>query len=171
MKKLFSILIVMVLAFSLTAQISAGSMFIGTNSDFTYSTLTDEDGDDASSILLINGQFGYFFTENICGGVSLSHASKTLFSDESVTGYGLFGRYYSNALFYCHLGYNMGEYSLYGPVFPIEDYSGIDLGIGYCVWLGDNITLEPSLLYTLMSQDGEREANKLDIQVGFGIYF
>ena len=38
-------------------------------------------------------------------------------------------------------------------------------------WLGNNITLAPSLMYTMMKADGETLGTNLDVRVGFGIYF
>ena len=170
MKKLFSIIIVMALTFNLPAQTTGqGSMLVGATSNFTHSTLTP-DGDDGESIIFLNGQYGYFFADNICGGVGLNYMSV---DGENTTGLGLYGRYYfMEGKMYGHAGYDTGDYLLYGiPFLPIEDYSGINLGVGYCVWLGDNITFEPSLMYTMMNADGETLGTILDIKVGFGVYF
>ena len=170
MKKIFTILSLMVVSFILTAQTTGkGSMLIGTASNFTHSTLTP-DGGDGESILFLNGQYGYFFADNICGGAGINYMSV---DGETATGLGLFGRYYfQEGKMYGHIGFDTGDYLLYGvPMFAIEDYSGINLGFGYCVWLGDNITLEPSLMYTNMSADGERIGSTFDIKFGFGIYF
>lgn len=172
MKKIFTILSLVILtSLSTSAQLRQGSFMIGTNTDFNYSTLTpaeDEDGE-SQSILLFNSLLGYFISENVSCGISLSHASKTLMDDKSSTGYGGFFRYYSDNSFYSHIGYNMGEY-LYLGLLPLEDYGGIDLGFGYCVWIGDHIAFEPSVLYTILRSEGEFIGTKLDLQVGFGVY-
>jgi len=168
MKKLITIMCAVLLTLGISAQTTdQGSMFVGTTSNFSHSTLTP-DGGDGESILRLNGQYGYFFADNICGGAGLNYMSS---DGDSYTGFGLFGRYYFlEGKMYGHLGLDMGDYLL-GGIWPIEDYSGINLGAGYCVWLGDNITLEPSLLYTMMKSDGETLGTNLDIKVGFGIYF
>lgn len=144
-----------------------GRFMLGTNTKLNYSTLTPEDGE-SQSILLLNGLLGYFISNNFSCGVSLSHASKTIFEDEASSGYGGFLRYYSEN-FYSHLGYNVGDY-LYLGVLPIEEYGGIDLGFGYCVWIGDHIAFEPSILYTILRSEGDFIGNKLDFQIGFGVY-
>ena len=108
------------------------------------------------------------FADNICGGSGLNYMSV---DGDSYTGFGFFGRYYFlEVKMYGYLGLDMEDYILWG-IFPIEDYSGINLGAGYCVWLGDNITFEASLLYTMIKSSGEILGANLDIKVGFGIYF
>ena len=71
---------------------------------------------------------------------------------------------------YTHLGYETGDHVLFG-IMPIRDYSGLTLGFGYCVWLGNNIAFEPSLMYTNMNSDGERLGSTFDVKLGFGLYF
>ena len=167
-KNLITMMCAGLLSIGVSAQTtSQGSMLVGTTSNLSHSTLTP-DGEDGESVLFLNGQYGYFFADNICGGLGLNYMSV---DGESSTGFGLFGRYYfMEGEMYGHIGYDMGDYLLYG-FFPVEDYSGINLGAGYCVWLGDNITLEPSLLYTMMKAEGETLGTNLDVRVGFGVYF
>ena len=168
MKKLITILFAVMLTLGISAQTTdQGSMMVGTSSNLNYNSFTP-DGGDADATITLNGHYGYFFVDNLCGGVGLNYMSN---DGDSYTGFGLFGRYYFlEGKMYGHLGLDMGDYLL-GGIWPIEDYSGINLGAGYCVWLGDNITLEPSLLYTMMKSDGETLGTNLDIKVGFGIYF
>ena len=115
MKKLITILFAVMLTLGISAQTTdQGSMFIGTTSNFSHSTLTP-DGGDGESILRLNGQYGYFFADNVCGGVGLNYMSS---DGESTTGFGLFGRYYfMEGQMYGHVGYDTGDYLLYGIPF------------------------------------------------------
>jgi hypothetical protein len=169
MKKLITILCAVLITIGLSAQTTdQGSMLVGTSSNLSYSSFTPDGGDDSENVMTLSGQYGYFFTDNLCGGVGINYMSS---DGESATGFGLFGRYYFlEGKMYGHLGYDMGDYII-GGMFAIEDYSAINLGVGYCAWLNDNVTLEPGLMYSMQSVDGETLGATLGIKVGFGIYF
>ena len=92
MKKIFLTLNLILLSFIVLAQTtSKGSMIVGTNTSFKHSTLTSDGGGDSESFIFLNGQYGYFFDNNICGGGSINYMSV---DGETITGLGLFGRYY-----------------------------------------------------------------------------
>lgn len=169
MKKIFLSINLILLSFIVLGQTtSKGSMIVGTTTSFKHSTLTSDGGDDSESFIFLNGQCGYFFDDNVCGGGSINYMSVDA---ETITGIGLFGRYYfQQGTMYTHLGYETGDHVLYG-IMPIRDYSGLTLGFGYCVWLGNNIAFEPSLMYTSMNSDGERLGSTFDVKLGFGLYF
>ena len=53
---------------------------------------------------------------------------------------------------------------------PGEDMSDITINVGYLHMLTDNISLEPSLGYTMHTM-GDLSGSTIGLNVGFGLYF
>ena len=159
MKKIFTILCAASLAFSVAAQTTdAGNMMVGVNSNFTFESTSPETGDAVSNMEL-GGTYGYFFMDNLAG-IALFDYSKNGDADAE-TGFGIGARYYIGGIY-------AGAHYMSGPV---KKASSINIGAGYAMWLNDNITLEPSLTYSMKSFDGESNGSKIALKIGFGLYF
>ena len=156
MKKLITFFCAGLITIGLSAQTDQGSMMIGVNSNLSYQSTTIEDGD-AVSTMNVGGTFGYFLMENIAGVASFGY-SKTGEAD-AVTSFGIGARYYMNNM-YGGLMYSV----------PGEDMSDITINVGYLHMLTDNISLEPSLGYTMHTM-GDLSGSTIGLNVGFGLYF
>ena len=158
MKKLFTILCAGLLTFGLSAQTETGNIMMGVGSNFNYSSVTPEGGDAVSSMGLdLVG--GYFVIDNLAAIAMLNYSKEG--EDDAMTGFGIGARYYMNSI-YGQAAYIMG---------PVEDFSTISISAGYMHMLTDNISLEPSLSYDMVSFDGESAATGITLNVGFGLYF
>ncbi|HYG02001.1 MAG TPA: hypothetical protein VD927_06110 [Chryseosolibacter sp.] len=162
MKKiLFTGLIVFAALFTGQAQISQGTILVGAGSNFGFTNVSPDGGDSFSEFDL-HGKVGYFFIENVVGGLKLDYAK---IDDTSKIGFGIFGRYYLNNTII--LGASLGTYK--------EDYGETDasatvLGIegGYAAFITDNIAIEPTLNIDLLS--GDLDATRFGLNVGFSFY-
>ena len=158
MKKLFTILCAGLLTLGVSAQTEAGNMMVGVGSNLGYSSFSPEGGGDATSMMNVGGSYGYFFMDNLAGIASFDYAKEG--DDDAVTSFGIGARYYMNS-FFAGAGYSV----------PGEEMSDITIGVGYAKMLTDNISLEPSLEYTMSSFDGEAYGSTIRLNIGFGLYF
>ena len=158
MKKLFTILCAGLLTLGVSAQTEAGNMMVGVNSNLGYSSFSPEGGGDAESKMNVGGTYGYFFMDNLAGVASFDYSKEG--EDDAVTSFGIGARYYINSFF------AGAEYAV-----PGEEMSDIKIEVGYAKMLTDNISLEPSLGYTMSSAGGEAYGSTIRLNVGFGLYF
>ena len=158
MKKIFTIFCVGILTLGLSAQTESGNMIAGVNSNFSFTSFSPEGGGDAVSNMELGGTFGYFVIDNLAlmAGLDYSKAGEA----DAVTGFGVGARYYMNSIF----GGLMYE-------IPEEKMSSINIQAGYSHMLTDNISVEPSLKYSMMSFDGEAIGSMFGLRIGFGLYF
>jgi hypothetical protein len=164
MKKIFTILFAVMLTFSLAAQTEAGNMIIGTSSNLTYtsSSVADCDDCDAVSQLNLSLSYGYFVIDNLALSAGLNMTSV---EDMSITTIGISGRYYMSGMF-AQAGWATTS------ITDVDDaMSTIALAAGYAHMLSDNISLEPMLMYSMNSLDGEALSNTFGIRIGLGCYF
>jgi hypothetical protein len=162
MKKLLLVVVVSLCAFaSANAQIGQGTILVGASSNFGFTNVSPDGGDSYTKFDL-HGKVGYFFIENLTGGIKLDYAKV---DEASAFGFGVFGRYYLNNVII--LGASLGTYK--------EDYGSFDasattLGLegGYAAFITDNIAVEPTLNIDLFSGDIDR--TNFGLNVGFTLY-
>ena len=201
MKKLFTILCIVVLTFSLSAQTEKGTFLIGLNTGLGYTStnITDIEGmggsswgdtyDEQSSStfnlnltdfsgLLESVKFRYFVADNFAVGLDLIYTSYGYKQDfvedynvnvsndlhETTTRFTIQPgvRYYipiAGGSFFGQLSYAIGSetYSLElseqdDPDDQITAYSALGFGVGYSMLINDNISIEPLLGYSMLTQ-------------------
>jgi len=159
MKKLFTILCAAILSLGVSAQTETGNIIMGVTSDFSFSSTTlDIEGAEAVSTMGLNVQGGYFVMDNLAAMALLGYNKEGDF--DAVTSFGIGARYYMNSI-YAQVAY----------IIPGEDLSQIHISAGYAHMLTDNISLEPSLSYDMLSWDGESYSSTIGLKIGFGLYF
>jgi hypothetical protein len=168
MKKIFTILCAGILTLGLSAQTEAGNMIIGTSSNLTYTSTSAADCDDCDAVSQLNLSlsYGYFVIDNLALSAGLNFSSMSV-GDESMsmTTIGLSGRYYMSGMF-AQAGWATTS------ITDVDDaMSTIALAAGYAHMLSDNISLEPMLMYSMNSLDGEALSNTFGIRIGLGCYF
>jgi hypothetical protein len=169
MKKTIVIVLALVAFVSAQAQIEKGAVLVGASSNLSFSSEKPKGGD-AQSVFSIDGKAGYFFANNFAGGVNISFAST---DGASSTGIGAFARYYIGGKFFLGAGF-----SAMSDKFEIDlgngnetiktKYNQIPLEAGFAAFITDNIAVEPSLNYAIIS--GDMEGSRLGINVGFSLY-
>ena len=158
MKKIFTILCAGILTLGLSAQTESGNMLVGVNSNAGFSSFSPEGGGDGVTSMNLGASGGYFVIDNLA--ITASFGFAQVGDADAVTSFGIGGRYYMGSMF-AGVGY----------VVPAEDYSVIALGAGYSKMLTDNIALEPSLVYSMQSYDGEASGSTFGLNIGFSLYF
>lgn len=154
---------VLVFAVAANAQIPQGTIFAGVSSNLSYSSTSFDGFDDNQNQFTLNLNGGYFVSENILVGAQFGYSSLNFGeSDFSSTQYGLFGRYYVNGEIFLGLGYQATKPE------DIDALGSIPIEAGYAAFVTDDITVEPSISYSLGV--GDNEANTLAFNIGFGIY-
>ena len=185
MKKLLSILL-LCLCFSVTAQTEQGKFLIGASSNFNFASvnLTEIEGVDESDLLestSSSSEFyfdgGYFVIDNLALGLYISSESSKLEfegEDDSVSSlmtYGVMARYYfGESGFFGDVSYGIGTQDDGGDD---TDISGLGIGVGYALFLSDNISINPSLGYSSMKGEFggvEMKMNGLSGSIGIAIY-
>ena len=157
MKKIFTILCAGILTLGLSAQTESGNMMVGVNSNAGFTSNTPEGGDAVTSMNL-GASGGYFVMDNLALTASFGFAQ--VGDADAVTSFGIGGRYYMGSMF-AGVGYQI----------PGKKMSALNIGAGYSKMLTDNIALEPSLVYSMQSYDGEASGSAFGLNVGFALYF
>jgi len=178
MKKIFTILCAGILTLGLSAQTESGNMLVGVNSNLSYTsetstvttvtTTTDattglpvvsvSEEDVTEGTMNLQLEYGYFFMDNLAGMVNFGYAKAG--EDDATTSYSIGARYYMGSIY---------AGTMYGSAG--EKLSHINIHAGYLHMLTDNISLQPSLGYTMNSYDGESAGSGIALNVGFGLYF
>ena len=194
MKKLFTILCVGLLTVSLSAQTDAGTMLLEGSSNLNYSSLKvnsiSVDGDeldddflpeDATSTLGLKVIGGYFMMDGLAVGLLIDYSSSTEgdYSSSSMT-IGPIARYYiGESGMWTQLSYGIGSSS--------EEYDGdsedgpsigaLGIGAGYALMLSDNVSISPSLGYSMVTATEEEgdvdvvyKAGGLVFSVGIAVH-
>jgi hypothetical protein len=165
MRKQLLTLLAVIICLSASAQINQGAVMISAQSNLNF-TSTDSDGS-SSEVFALKAAVGYFVAENFAIGPVLSYEKE---GDYTTTGFGLLARYYVNGKLFFGAGYMSNrvkiDFGSYGDA--KVTLNAIPLEVGYAVFLNPNVSLEPSVGYTIFSGDGDGSA--FGINIGFGIY-
>jgi hypothetical protein len=184
MKKIFTILCSAMLTLSLSAQNEAGTILLSGASDLNFTSLSissiDVDGtdvdpadlgmDDATNEFGLSVTGGYFLMDGLAAGLIIDYTSSSEgdFSSSSMT-IGPMVRYYiGESGINTTLAYGIGSSSEDDGT---DSYDGpslsiLSLGVGYQVMLSDNISINPSLAYNMVTAKND----DLTIKMG-GIAF
>jgi len=156
MKNYISIILILIISLNLKAQTEQAKKFIKLSSSLNYTTQTvDILGDKTStSAFLFDGYFGYFILDNLASTTSLTILGT---SGASTTSLAIGGRYYINK-FYLGCDIDMTN---------ILDYTAIRLNTGYPIFLNEEIAIEPSVVYSKISE----ATTSLSLMFGFAMYF
>ena len=180
MKKIFTILCAGILTLGLSAQTDAGNMMVGVNSNAGFSSFSPEGGGDGVTSMNLGASAGYFVIDNLAVTASFGFSQEG--DADAETSFGIGGRYYfgfaqvgdADAVTSFGIGgrYYMGSmFAGVGYQIPGKKMSALNIGAGYSKMLTDNIALEPSIVYSMMSVDGEAYGSTLGLNVGFALYF
>jgi outer membrane protein len=166
MKKLITFLFTTLLVSGLSAQTEQGKILIGASSNFNFSSLslTDLEGVDESDLpdmTSSSSEFsfdgGYFVIDNLALGLFISSESSKLElegesdSESSLMTYGVMARYYfGESGLFGEASYGIGTQDDGGDDI---DISGLGIGVGYALFLSDNISINPSLSYNSMKSE------------------
>jgi len=162
-KNLLTLLVVLVTFFAANAQIPQGTVLVGASSNLAFAS-ESPDGGDAFSRFNLDAKVGYFFIENLAGGLRLEFGKIDEFSSSTIA---LFGRYYINGNIIT--GLSLGSYSI-DPGGASEKSTSTVIGLegGYAAFITDNIAVEPTLNLDLLS--GDYDATRFGFRVGFSLY-
>ncbi len=140
-------------AISLQAQDTpAFKYLIGGQGEFEYINANKVDIRYLS--LSIAPQFGYFITKSIVGGASINYSYlKGDDVESSNFGTKFFSRYYVHSV-------NIFAEANYGIDFMPVNHS-IGLGLGYIIYLTNNLTIEPMLNYNI-----DKYIHKVNFSIG-----
>ena len=165
MKKQLLTLLAVILSLSAFAQINKGTILINTQTNLNF-THGESDGE-SENVFSLKAAVGYFVAENLAIGPVFSYEKE---GDVSLTGIGLFGRYYVNGKVFFGAGYssNRLKFNIDGYGDFTSKVNAIPLEVGYAIFLNQNVTIEPSINYTTYSGDGD--GSTFGLNVGFGIY-
>lgn len=151
---------------AVSAQIEKGTTLITGQSNLNF-TSAEGDGDDSEDVFNVELGVGYFVAENFVLGPVLSYAKQ---GDASVTGIGVFGRYYVNGKVFFGAGYTSTrikfEVDGFGDVKSTSNL--VPLEIGYAAFLNSSVAIEPSLGYTIIS--GDADGSAFGLNVGISVY-
>lgn len=139
-KKLLVLVFAFCAATSAFAQdpIEKGAWLFSGGSNLGYTSITPSGGS-STSYFLINLKGGYFFMDNLAGGVLFDMISPS--SGSATTGIGLFARYYFNGQIF--LGAGFQSISSGGGGSSTE----IPIEAGYAFFFNKTVAMEPSLTY------------------------
>ena len=191
MKKIFTILCSAMLTLSLSAQNEAGTILLSGASDLNFTSLSvssiDVDGtdvdpkdlgmDDATNEFGLSVTGGYFLMDGLAAGLIIDYSSSSTgdMSSTSMT-IGPMVRYYiGESGINTTLAYGIGSSSEDDGT---DSYDGpslsiLSLGVGYQVMLSDNISINPSLAYNMVTAKNDDLTIKMGgiaFAVGIGLH-
>jgi len=165
MKKIFTILCAGILTLGLSAQTESGTIMLEGNSNLNFTSMSVSSVELGSQSLDVDddgtSQFGldvvgaYFLMDGLAGGLILDYSSTTS-GDESSSSMtiGPVVRYYlGESGMWGQLSYAIGSSSDGDDDGP--SVSALGFGVGYAVWLSDNVAFNPSLGYSMVSNTYE----------------
>lgn len=166
MKKLL-LLTFTLAAFTMNAQTSQGSIFVGANlgNAMVAGTGIQFASADGESNLSLAVDGGYFIMDDLALLVGLGYSSNSA-ADSNAFSYRLGGKYYLMSKMPLTLDYTGSSVKD-----ADENPSWLGLGVGYALFLGDNVAIEPGLRYNLTMNDDFTEENVFQLNVGFSIFF
>jgi outer membrane protein len=196
MKKLVLFSFLFASLFSANAQFEQGRMLAGGRG--SLSIVKDKNKVGNTSVVTgtnvnftLTPQFGYFIMDNLAVGAELQFGVSSFnpkdngFSSSSTvnTLIGPFARYYFEPGIFVQGGFGLGSQSTKfeagnGTTTEIKFVtSRVNLGVGYALFLNDNVAVEPMIMYQSMvnreidSDPVEKDVdNGIYISVGFQIY-
>ena len=143
-----------VLLFVMAASIGAfgqdpiekGSWMVTGGSNLGYTSVNPDNGT-SSSLFVIDLKAGYFFMDNLAGGLLFDMVSASSGgSSSSITSIGVYGRYYVNGKIFFGLGIASASSSGGG-----SSSTQIPIEAGYAFFLSKVVAIEPSLKFTSMT--------------------
>ena len=166
MKKLLLLTFIFT-AFTMNAQTSQGSIFVGANlgNAMVAGTGIQFASQDGESNLSLAVDGGYFVMDDLALLVGLGYSSNSA-ADSNAFSYRLGGKYYLMSKMPITLDYTGSSIKD-----ADENPSWLGLGVGYALFLGDNVAIEPGLRYNLTMNDDFTEENVFQLNVGFSIFF
>ncbi len=153
------------------AQTEEGGWLAGASSNLSFSSTSIDGVDDNRSSFNLSTRGGYFFIDNLVGGLTLGlSSSKQGDFKTSSTTIGPFARYYVNGTFYVGAGYTAVSGETESGSTTVSDFSGGNLLLeaGYPIWIVDSVAVEPGISYT--SGTGDINSSIFAVAVGFNIY-
>ena len=175
MKKLLFLSAFAISVFVSSAQTYRGQIMVGGNASFTSSKFEDDD-DSKITEIQFNPNVGYFFIDNLAGGIRLSLAS-TKFEDEddaeSIFSASPFLRYYflppsQRVNIFADASFGMG--SAGGD--EKESFNQFAITAGPAIFLTPNTALEFGVGYRSLGGDafGDDRYNSIGLNIGFQIH-
>jgi len=156
-KSLLTVAIMLFAAFGAFAQdpIEKGAWLFSGGSNLGYNS-SSATGGGTSSNFNIALQGGYFFIDNLAGGVLFEMNSPS--GGTTSTGIGLFGRYYFNGQIFVGAGFlSRSGGGASQTLIPLQ--------AGYAFFLTKNVAVEPSLNFT--TYDG---GSDFGVRMAFAVY-
>lgn len=154
----------------LFAQTEQGNIRVGATSNLSFTSTSYEEGDNDNEFGL-EGSVGYFVIDNLAVGLNLGFTSTSGSFESSSFVAGPAARYYFQGVF-AGAGILFGKQTIdFGDPIGKVDANGnfIALEAGYAAFITDNVSIEPSLGYTIAG--GDFDGNTFGLNIGFGIYF
>jgi hypothetical protein len=177
MKKILCVAAMALSTMAVKAQTSKGQVMVGGNASFNSSKFEDDD-DSKVTMIQLNPNVGYFFIDNLAGGLRLSLQSskyKGGLDDDAYTEFSAspFLRYYflpvgQKVNVFADASYGMG--SAGGD--EKESFNQFAFTAGPAVFLTPNTALELGIGYRSLGGDafGDKRYNTIGLNIGFQIH-
>ena len=159
------------------AQINKGQFMVGGNANFQTSKVEDASDDSRITTINFNPNIGYFFIDNLAGGLRLSVSSyKEKGEDEGFTSLSAspFIRYYflpatEKVNLFADASFGIGTLGSDNK----ESFNQFSISAGPAVFLTPNTALEFSIGYNSVGGDaygGDKRYNTIGLNIGFQIH-
>lgn len=171
MKKIVITSLCLSLVFLLHAQTEQGRVLVTSSSNLSFSSQKVDGVNDNSNTLSLNGGAGYFVIDNLAAGLLLgiNNNSQGDFKFNSFS-VGPYARYYINGIF-IGAGFSLVKTKFDdGTTETKSDGNQIRFEGGYALFLNDNVSVEPSLGFTIGGGDIFDGTSIFGLNVGFSIY-
>jgi len=186
MKKLFTILCAVMLTFSLAAQTETGAMLLEGGSNLSYTSMklnsVEYDGEeleiedqDATNRMALNLIGGYFMMDGLAAGLLFDYSSVSV--DGEGTSTMLIGpmvRYYiGESGMWGQLSYGLGSSDDGDSDTDEPTSSALGFGAGYAAMLSDNISINPSIGYAMVTEkldDLKAKSGGIVFKVGIAVH-
>ena len=203
MKKIITSILALSLIFSASAQTSSGDILLDAGTDFSFNSLKLNDIDPGglnglsskSSAIELNATGGYFIMDGLVLGLGVAYSSGKTTVDQ---GGGESVSTTTSLVVGPMLRYYIGETNLWGQISyglgsgKEKDETGgtttetddpklgaLGIGLGYAHFLNDNISINPSLNYTMAtstievsgSDDIKMKMGGISFGIAFNIHF
>lgn len=155
------------------AQTEKGGWLVGATSNLGFSSSSSDGASDNQTSFSIEGRGGYFFVDNLVAGLNVGYSSNKQGDVKSTSILiGPFARYYVNGTVFLGASFAAAT-SKFDSGFGDSkaNFTVLAFEAGYPIWIVDNVAIEPSLNYGILSGDDIINSKTFALNVGFSLYF
>jgi len=125
-----------------------------------FSSTKLKDAENSTTQIYLTPNVGYFIMDDLAIGLDVAFYSESTDGDsQSNFGFGPYARYYFTDPFFIQAGYAFNASPFDSQLFQSGGGSTFQASVGYSLFLGNNVAIEPSIFINIYSEDDDSVFN------------